>query len=194
MFKTTFQELNEVNIMFWSRLFITLSLLAFISFPAKAKVAKEAMDGLKAANALVAELGRLLAELKTEKPQESSFKQSAQYKKALAAYQKKVQAAKKDLSNTQNAVDKSVKYVSAAQKELLALKTKLSKAELKDAEVMVKTLEGMKAKLLVAHRKNVLLFEKINGKVTADKKGTPAASNPLVSGGTPASSGLPPID
>jgi len=198
--------------------------LAMDNIAGQSQTVKGAVDGLKMANTLVAELTALLAELQAEAPDPAAYKDNPEdYQKALAAYQQKVAAAQQKLAQAQAAVQKAVAAVEAAVKELQKLQsTDLPAAQRQDAAEMERYFEEEKKKLEAQQQQNVATLEAVKtetdtgGESAAETETKPApkktgpfgtrpaplggtgkqaASDPRLSGGsTPAGSGLPTDD
>ncbi|MBW2275995.1 MAG: hypothetical protein JRF63_00805 [Deltaproteobacteria bacterium] len=174
---------------------------------------KGAVEGLKAANAMVAALAKLLAELQAEASQQGEGESDEAYQKRTAEHQAKTDAAKKDLQKAQAAVDKAIKAVDAAQQELQKMQNAdLPRAQQEDAKAMESYFEEEKKKLEAAMQQAASSLEETKTdtddkdesaaraevKIEARKSSTvssdtgqQAAADPTLSGGSPQSSGLP---
>jgi hypothetical protein len=180
-----------------------------------------AVEALKLANELVAELQKLLAELQAEAPKQGEGESDEEFQARLAAYQQKVEAAQKNLQNAQQAVQKAMAEADAAQKELQKMQNSdLPKAQRDDAKAMEEYFENEKKRLEAELEQAASSLEEAEPDTdrgdesanrtetkkaiekpvspsplkatTSSNTGQQEASNPLLSGGNPPSgSGLP---
>jgi hypothetical protein len=133
-----------------------------------------AIDALKAANAMVAALSQLLAELQAEAPAQAADESDEEFQKRLADRQKKLQEAEAALKKAQEAVNKAVAAVDAAQKELQKLQgSDLPEAQAKDAAEMERYFADEKKKLAAAQEQNTSTFNRITAE--SDDKDDSAA-------------------
>jgi chemotaxis protein histidine kinase CheA len=148
---------------------------------------KGAVEGLKMANELVAELAKLLAELQAEQPQQGAFEGDPEaYQKALAAHQEKVDKAEQELEQAQKAVAKATASVENAQAELQKLQqSNLPIAQQKDAKAMEQYFEEERKQLEAAQEANAAALEELKTETDAGTDDSVESATKPALGGVP---------